>query len=68
MIVVPGADTGGVAITDFSHTRRLLVESQARSRRFLLDTGLAGTASGLSLFRQAGTRLLALGYRPELAR
>jgi NTE family protein len=41
VIVVPGANTVGVAITDFRHTRRLLAESRERSRRFLLESGLA---------------------------
>ena len=41
VIVVPGADTAGVAITDFTHTRRLLAEARARSQRFLREAGLA---------------------------
>jgi NTE family protein len=44
VIVVPGADTVGVAITDFRHTDRLLTESHERSTRFLRETGLAGGA------------------------
>lgn len=35
VIVVPGADTTGVAITDFRHTERFLTESRERSQRFL---------------------------------
>jgi NTE family protein len=46
VIVVPGASTVGVAITDFRQTRRLLTESRARSRRFLLETGLASDSPG----------------------
>jgi NTE family protein len=45
VIVVPGADTAGVPITDFSQTRRFLGEGRARSRRFLQETGLAATAT-----------------------
>jgi len=44
VIVVPGADTAGVAITDFGHTERFLTESHERSTRFLRETGLAGGA------------------------
>jgi len=39
VIVVPGADTAGVAITDFSHTEALQRESMAVSRRFLSAQG-----------------------------
>ncbi len=46
VVVVPGADTVGVAITDFRHTRRLLAEGRDRSRRFLAETGLAPGTSG----------------------
>ena len=35
VIVIPGADTVGIPLVDFSHTRRLITESRARSRRFL---------------------------------
>ena len=35
VIVVPGADTAGIALTDLSHTEALLAESRAVSRRFL---------------------------------
>lgn len=44
VIVVPGANTAGVAVTDFSHTPRLLAEGRERSRRFLSETGLARPA------------------------
>jgi NTE family protein len=37
VIVVPGANTAGVGITDFRHTRRFLSESRERSRQFLQD-------------------------------
>jgi NTE family protein len=36
VITVPGADTNGIEITDFTHTRRIIAESRVRSRRFLL--------------------------------
>ena len=36
VITVPGADTTGIEITDFSHTIRIIDESRVRSRRFLL--------------------------------
>jgi NTE family protein len=36
VITVPGADTTDVEITDFSQTSRIIDESRARSRRFLL--------------------------------
>jgi NTE family protein len=35
VIVVPGATTVGIPLTDFSHSRRLMAESRARSRWFL---------------------------------
>jgi NTE family protein len=35
VIVVPGASTAGIPLTDFSHTDRLQSESRAISRRFL---------------------------------
>lgn len=40
VIVVPGASTVGITLTDFSHTRRLMAESYQRSRRFLAEAGL----------------------------
>jgi NTE family protein len=40
VVVVPGANTVGVSITDFSHTARLLEEAQDRSRRFLSEVGV----------------------------
>jgi NTE family protein len=46
VIVVPGANTAGVAITDFSHTRRLLAEARARSRHFLRESGLSVARAG----------------------
>jgi NTE family protein len=36
VITVPGADTTGIEITDFSHTSRIIDESRVRSRRFLM--------------------------------
>lgn len=45
VIVVPGAHTSGVPITDFRHTRRFLTEGHGRSQRFLREMGIAiGTA------------------------
>lgn len=35
VIVVPGASTVGIPLTDFTHSRRLIAESRARSRWFL---------------------------------
>jgi NTE family protein len=35
VITVPGADTTGIEITDFSHTSRIIDESRVRSRHFL---------------------------------
>jgi NTE family protein len=35
VIVVPGAPTGGIDITDFSHTRRLISDSVTCAHRFL---------------------------------
>jgi hypothetical protein len=35
VITVPGADTTDIEITDFSHTSRIIDESQVSSRRFL---------------------------------
>jgi NTE family protein len=35
VIVVPGASTLGISLTDFSHSRRLIAESRTRSRSFL---------------------------------
>ena len=43
VIVVPGADTSGVPITDFRHTARLIRTSKEISRRFLLS--LSGTVA-----------------------
>ena len=43
VIVIPGADTSGVPITDFRHTARLIRTSREISRRFLLSLG--GTAA-----------------------
>jgi NTE family protein len=40
VIVVPGAHTVGVGITDFSQTKRFLAEGHARSTRFLREIGL----------------------------
>jgi NTE family protein len=54
VIVVPGADTAGVAITDFRHTDRFLTESHERSTRFLRETGLAGGGGQAGLAGQAG--------------
>lgn len=45
VVVVPGANTVGVPITDFSQTARMLLEAQDRSRRFLSEVG-AGAATG----------------------
>jgi NTE family protein len=42
VIVVPGASTRGVTLTDFSHSRRLMAESYQRSKRFLAYLGLSG--------------------------
>jgi NTE family protein len=46
VIVVPGASTVGITLTDFSHTRRLMAESYQRSRRFLAELGLGSAESG----------------------
>jgi NTE family protein len=40
VIVVPGANTAGVPVTDFSQTPRFLTEGRERSRRFLSSIGL----------------------------
>ena len=37
VVVVPGADTSGIEITDFRHTARLIGESRAAARAFLSD-------------------------------
>lgn len=42
VIVVPGANTVGVGITDFGNTERFLAEGRERSRRFLREAGMAG--------------------------
>lgn len=47
VIVVPGADTSGIAITDFRHTARLIRASREISRRFL--SSLRGTAATFEL-------------------
>jgi NTE family protein len=46
VIVVPGASTVGITLTDFSHTRRLIAESYQRSRRFLAELGLDSAGPG----------------------
>ena len=43
VVVIPGADTSGIPITDFRHTARLIRTSREISRRFLLSLG--GTAT-----------------------
>lgn len=37
VIVIPGADTSGIPITDFRHTARLIRQSREISRKFLLS-------------------------------
>lgn len=54
VIVVPGANTVGVPITDFSHTRRFLSEGRERSRRFLAETGLSRPAPAIIASPPAG--------------
>ena len=44
VIVVPGADTSGIPITDFRHTARLIRQSREISRKFLLS--LRGSLAG----------------------
>lgn len=48
VMVVPGADTSGIAIHDFTHTARLISESREISRKFL---GLFGANAAAEPFR-----------------
>lgn len=58
VIVVPGANTAGVAVTDFSQTRRFLSDGRTRSRRFLAESG----------FMVPATAPMVPVDRPEMAR
>ncbi|MBV9661774.1 MAG: patatin-like phospholipase family protein [Acidimicrobiales bacterium] len=42
VVTLPGAATTGIAITDFTHTARLITESYEASRRFLAGRGYQG--------------------------
>ncbi|HEX4864565.1 MAG TPA: patatin-like phospholipase family protein [Acidimicrobiales bacterium] len=64
VIVVPGADTSGIPITDFRHTGRLVRQSREISRKFLLS--LSGSVADQTSFpaespAQTATRAVSPG-------
>jgi NTE family protein len=54
VIVVPGASTRGITLTDFSQSRRLMAESYQRSKRFLAYLGLSAGGGQAGPFGQFG--------------
>jgi predicted acylesterase/phospholipase RssA len=55
VVVVPGAPTVGIDITDFSHTRRLIEDSVSCAHRFLDDLDRSPAEERGTVFRAEAT-------------